>query len=163
MPENTDSMIIFRIVCAILMAWAVNWSLARSEAFEMLRELPDMALIGPVAAAVVGYANLAVRQGWGFIVAFANGIWAGVLSILLSGVIFMIVELVRAMNTNVIRTFDNFLGVFGSLVQPLLDSVANIPLLTVSLGATALVGVVTEVIHWALVRMRSKKGKQRAN
>ena len=156
-------MIVFRIVCGILMAWAVNWSLARSEAVEMLRELPDMTLLGPVAAAIVGYINLSVRQGWGFIVAFANGIWAGVLSILLSGVLFMVVEIVRAINTNVIRTFDNFLGVFSSLIQPLLDAVANIPLLTVSLGATALVGVVSEVIHWALVRMRSKKSKQRVN
>lgn len=129
----------------------------------MLRELPDMTLLGPVAAAIVGYINLSVRQGWGFIVAFANGIWAGVLSILLSGVLFMVVEIVRAINTNVIRTFDNFLGVFSSLIQPLLDAVANIPLLTVSLGATALVGVVSEVIHWALVRMRSKKSKQRVN
>lgn len=156
-------MIVFRIVCAILLAWAVNWSLSRDEATELLRVLPDMLVLGPVAAAIVGFANLAVRQGWGFIVAFANGVWAGVLSILLSGVLYLIVEIVRAISTNVVRTFDNFLNVFGSLVQPLLDSVVNIPLLTVSLGAAALVGVITEVIHWVLVRMKARKGGQRAN
>lgn len=156
-------MIIFRIVCAILLAWAINWSLSRAEASEMLRILPDMLLLGPVAGALVGYGNLAVRQGWGFIVAFANGVWAGVLAILLSGVLYLIVEIIRAFNTNVVRTFDNFLNVFSSLVQPLLEAVMNIPLLTVSLGAAALVGVITEVVHWALVRMRSRKGGQRVN
>ena len=156
-------MVIFRIVCAILLAWAVNWSLSRDEAAEMLKVLPDMLVLGPVAGAIIGYVNLSVRQGWGFIVAFANGVWAGVLAILLSGVIYMVVEIVRAISTNVVRTFDNFLNVFGSLVQPLLEAVTNVPLLTVSLGAAALVGVITEVIHWVLVRMRARKGGQRAN
>ena len=76
-------MIVFRIVCAILLAWAVNWSLSRDEAAEMLKVLPDMLVLGPVAGAIIGYVNLSVRQGWGFIVAFANGVWAGVLAILL--------------------------------------------------------------------------------
>ena len=156
-------MIVFRIVCAILMAWAINWALSRSEAAEMLRELPDMALFGPVAGAVIGFVNLAVRQGWGFIVAFANGVWAGVLSILLSGVIHVVVEIVRAINTNVIRTFDNFLSVFGTFVEPLWEAVVDVPLLTVSLGAAALVGVISEVIHWILVRMKTRKTGQRAN
>ena len=156
-------MIIFRIVCAILLAWAVNWSLSRDEAAELVRVLPEMLVLGPIAGAIVGFANLAVRQGWGFIVAFANGVWAGVLAILLSGVLYLVVEIVRAISTNVVRTFDNFLNVFGSLVQPLLDSVVNIPLLTVSLGAGALVGVITEVIHWVLVRMKARKGGQRVN
>ena len=156
-------MIVFRITCAILMAWAINWSLARAEAAELLKVLPEMAVLGPIAGGIVGYLNLAVRQGWGFIVAFANGVWAGVLSILLSGVLYLIVALVQAIRTNVVRTFDNFLNVFGSLVQPLLELVANIPLLTVSLGAAALVGVISEVIHWVLVRMKSRKGGQRTS
>lgn len=156
-------MTVFRIVCAILMACAIIWALSRSEAAEMLRELPDMALFGPVAGAVIGFVNLAVRQGWGFIVAFANGVWAGVLSILLSGVLHVVVEIVRAINTNVIRTFDNFLSMFGTFVEPLWEAVVDVPLLTVSLGAAALVGVISEVIHWILVRMKTRKTGQRAN
>lgn len=156
-------MIIFRIVCAILLAWAVNWSLSRDEAAELVRELPDMLFLGPIAGAVIGYINLSVRQGWGFIVAFANGVWAGVLAIILSGVLFLIVAVINEISNSPERTFDNFLAIFGSKMQPLLDSVVNIPLLTVSLGAAALVGVITEVIHWVLVRMRARKGGQRAN
>ena len=156
-------MVVFRITCAILMAWAVNWSLARPEANELLGTLPEMLVLGPIAGGIIGFINLAVRQGWGFIVAFANGVWAGVLSILLSGVLYLIVAIVQAIRTNVVRTFDNFLSVFGSLIQPLIDSVTNVPLLTVSLGAAALVGVVTEVIHWVLVRFKARKGGRRTS
>ncbi|MEM9060179.1 MAG: hypothetical protein AAGD13_06915 [Pseudomonadota bacterium] len=154
-------MIIFRIVCAVLMAWAINWSLARPEAEPLLKTLPEMEVLGPFAGALIGFVNLSVRQGWGFIVAFANGVWAGVLSILLSGVLYVVVQIVQAIRTNVVRTFDNFLTHFGSVVDPLLGEILNIPLLTVSLGAVALVGVITEVIHWVLVRMRQRKGGQR--
>ncbi|MEM7423415.1 MAG: hypothetical protein AAF334_06805 [Pseudomonadota bacterium] len=157
-------MLLYRIICAILMAWGVNWSLSRDEADLMLKVLPEMATLSPVAAAFVGYFNLAVRQGWGFIVSFANGIWAGVLAILLSGVLFVVARMAQGIQTDNVQSFDNFLAVFSSTMQPLLDEVANVPLLTVSLGASALIGVVTEVIHWVLVRMRQRKGGgQRVN
>ena len=153
-------MLVFRIICAVLMAWSVNIALSRPEAVVMLQTLPEMTTFAPIAAAIVGYFNLAVRQGWGFIVAAANGIWAGVLSIFLSGVLFMIVKIIEAFQTNVIRTFDNFMSVFSEMSQPLLEEVLNMPLLVVSLGITALVGVATEVLHWILVRMRQRKGGQ---
>lgn len=155
-------MLIYRILCAILMAWGANWSLSREEAETLLKVLPEMATLGPIAAAFVGYFNLAVRQGWGFIVSFANGIWAGFLSILFSGVLFITARMAQGIQTETVRSFENFQAVFSSTMQPLLDEVLNVPLLTVSLGAAALIGVITEVIHWVLVRMRQRRGKQGA-
>jgi len=155
-------MLVFRIICAILMAWAVNWALSRPEAQDMLTALPEMRTLGPLAAATIGYFNLAVRQGWGFIVAFANGIWAGMLAVLLSGVFHVFVFLARAFQANLIRSFESFVTLFGETASPLFDEVANVPLLIVTFGATAIVGVVTEIVHWLLVRMRSRK-TQRSN
>lgn len=154
-------MLTFRFVCAILMAWAINWALSRPEAEQLLTNIPDAEVLGPIAGATVGYFNLAVRQGWGFIVAFANGIWAGFLSILLSGVFVVILTLIESVRTNTISDFEKFMIVFSETVQPLLDEVANVPLLVVSLGATAIVGVVTEIVHWLLVKLRAKKTQQR--
>lgn len=141
------------------MAWAVNWALSRPEAQQMLQAIPEMETLGPIAGATVGYFNLAVRQGWGFIVAFANGIWAGVLSIILAGIFDISFVAIEGMRTNTVKNFENFMTLFGETTRPMLDEVANVPLLVVSLGATAMVGVVTEVIHWLLVRVRSKKSK----
>ncbi|MEO1472285.1 MAG: hypothetical protein AAFV86_24930, partial [Pseudomonadota bacterium] len=83
-------MLTFRVICAVLMAWAVNWVMSRPEAVPLISELPIMATIGPIAAAGVGFVNLASRQGWGVVVAVANGVWAGLLSIVVSGVLYMI-------------------------------------------------------------------------
>jgi len=154
-------MLTFRFVCAILMAWAVNWALSRPEADQLLQNIPDVEVLGPIAGATLGYFNLAVRQGWGFIVAFANGIWAGFLSIILSGVFVTILTIIESVRTSNVVDFEKFMIVFGETVQPLLDEVTNVPLLVVSLGATAIVGVVTEVVHWLLVRLRAKKAQQR--
>lgn len=156
-------MIVFRILCAILLAWAVNWSLSRSEAAEVLQAVPELGTYSVLAALAVGYFNLAVRQGWGVIVAFANGVWAGVLTIFLTGTIHMCIEVIRAMRSGIVKSFDNFLTVFGEAVEPLLDHLGNLQLLIVSLGATAVVGVVTEILHWLLVRFRQGKPKMRSN
>lgn len=150
-------MLLFRILCAILVAWAVNWALARPEAVEMLTEVPEMRLIGPIAGGVIGYFNLAVRQGWGPIVAVANGIWAGALSVGLAGILYLTYDMSRAIATNVVRDVDGFFNVFGAVFQPLVEQVVNIPLLTVSLGATAVVGLLTEIVHWVMVRARHRK------
>ncbi|MEM1299917.1 MAG: hypothetical protein AAGH68_11630 [Pseudomonadota bacterium] len=155
-------MIVFRIICAFLLAWAVNWSLSRPEALQMIQELPELAIYSLLSALAVGYFNLAVRQGWGVIVAFANGVWAGVLAIFLAGTIHMCVELVRGLRSGVVKSFENFLTLFGEAVEPLLDQLTNLQLLIVSLGATAVVGVVTEILHWLLVRLRQGKPKPRS-
>ncbi len=153
-------MIVFRILCALLVAWAANWSLSRPEAVQLIDELPEMETLGPIAGAFAGFFNLAVRQGWGVIVAIANGIWVGALSIFLAGVMFTAGMVGNAILTNVIKNFDQFLNVFGQTVEPLFEQVLNIPLLVTSLGATAFVGVVTEGAHWLLVKFKQRKGGQ---
>lgn len=150
-------MILFRILCAILLAWAVNWSLSRPEAQVLVQSVPELTVLAPLAAAMVGYFNLAVRQGWGVIVAFANGVWAGVLAIFLTGTIHMGIVLIQNLRAGVITSFNDFLRVFGATVEPLVDQLGNLQLLIVSLGATSVVGVVTEVLHWLLVRFRQGK------
>ncbi|MEM9138796.1 MAG: hypothetical protein AAGB15_03110 [Pseudomonadota bacterium] len=141
------------------MAWAINWALSRPEGEALLAALPEMRSLGPIAGGAVGYFTLAVRQGWGFIVAFANGIWAGCLAIIVSGVFYLISKLVEAGRSNLIQDFETFMAVFGQNFRPLFDEVLNVPLLVVSLGAAAIVGVVTEVVHWLLVRVRTKKAE----
>ena len=154
-------MLVFRLICAVLMAWAVNFSLSRAEADALRQVIPEMQTLAWIAAGIVGYVNLAVRQGWGFIVAFANGIWAGVLAIVGSGALYMLLRIITGIRENEIREFDQFLSVFSSAFEPLVEQLANLPLLITSLGATAVVGVVTEIIHWLLVRVRQGKGGAR--
>jgi hypothetical protein len=150
-------MLIFRIMCAILVAWAANWALSRPEADALNQTVPEMQYLGPLAGAAVGFFNLAIRQGWGFVVAFANGIWAGVLAIFVAGVFYMTIALFQGFQTDLIRDFDGFVRYFGELVDPLIQQLINPPLLIVSFGATAVVGVVSELIHWLLVRVRQRK------
>ena len=150
-------MLVYRILCAILMALAVTWALARPEAEIMVTTIPEVGPIGLIAGAIVGYFNLAVRQGWGFIVAFANGIWAGVLAVVLSGVICVIFGLVQGLFQGLVQDLDTFVRLFGDTARPLFGEITNVPLLIVSLGATAIVGVVTEIVHWMLVRVRARK------
>ena len=150
-------MIVFRLVCAILMAWAVNWVLSRPEADFMLSELPIMAQIGPACAALVGLLNLASRQGWGIIVAVANGAWAGLLSVLLSGVAYTIVIVIDGMARNLIRDYESFVTLLSYEIAPLFELVVDVPLLTLTVGVTAGLGVVTELLHWVLVRVRQDR------
>ncbi|HEX6102286.1 MAG TPA: hypothetical protein VF031_04485 [Alphaproteobacteria bacterium] len=123
----------------------------------MLRALPDMAALAPIAGAYVGAFNLAVRQGWGAVVALANGIWAGILAIAASGLLFAAVDLARAIAAGEIRGIVGFLRRFGDTVEALLAQVADASLLTLSLGAAAAAGVLTELVHWLMVRIRSRR------
>lgn len=150
-------MIIFRFVCAILMAWSVNWIFSKPEADVLLGELPVMATVGPGCAALVGFFNLATRQGWGVIVAVANGIWAGLLSIILSGVVYTLVIVIDGLSRNLIRDYESFVTVTSYAISPLFDMVLDFPLVTLTLSVTAGLGVVTELLHWVLVRMRREK------
>ena len=150
-------MLLFRIICGILMAWAVNFVLSRPEAQALLSEVPEFATIGPIAAAIVGIVNLATRQGWGVVVAVANGVWAGVLSILMSGVLYIgFIAGVGVMQGS-IRNFQLFLRVTGDETAKLFDLVADVPLLVLTITATAILGVFSEVLHWTLVRIRKNK------
>jgi hypothetical protein len=147
-------MLTFRIICAVLMAWAVNWALSRPEAADLLSELPIMGTIGPIAAAGVGFVNLASRQGWGIVVAVANGVWAGLLSIAVSGVLYMAYVLGKGVATGLIKDFAVFMRVASTEVEPLFELVVDVPLVVLTITATSVLGVLTELLHWAMVRIR---------
>ncbi|MEM9371989.1 MAG: hypothetical protein AAGA26_12625 [Pseudomonadota bacterium] len=149
-------MLLFRFICAIFLAWSVNVALARPEATSLLTEAPDFAVMGPIAAAFVGFVNLARRQGWGVIVAVANGIWSGILTIFVAIFLYLFaVPVLR--NWLVIDHFDDFMRIVSQSLEPLLAELADAQLLIVIMAATAIVGVVTEVIHWSLVRLLRSK------
>ncbi len=156
-------MLLFRVLCAIFVAWAVNWAMGRPEAAAMQQDVPEFVAIAPFVGALVGFVNLAKRQGWGGIVAVANGIWVGVLTMLLT---MLIVAGLAAFGTPGIGDFDFgfILGLFSESIVEVVDRLANLPLAIVTLGACSVVGLVTEIIHWALVRLRRRRGgKQRNN
>jgi hypothetical protein len=149
-------MILFRVICAVLMAWAINWVLSNPEANLLLEELPIMGIISPLAAALVGFFNLASRQGWGPIVAVANGVWAGLLSIIVAGMVFTLVVGIETVRGPV-NTYESFVRVMESEISPLFELVVNFPLLTITITTTAILGVVTEFLHWVLVKIRKSK------
>src|SRR5690606_17988048 len=130
-----SDMLLYRLLCALLLAWAAGWSLARPEAAALVMELPEMSALGPASAAFVGFVSLSARQGWGIVVAFANGIWAGALSIGIAGTLYMLIALTQAVRDGLISSFDRFVLVFSDNVEPLIEQLANLPLLIVSLGA----------------------------
>ncbi len=150
-------MFVFRLVCAVLLAWAVNWTFGQEEAATLLEEFPEMELIGILVAVWVGAFSLATRQGWGMVVAVANGVWAGVLTITLSGIVFLVVLMLR--NVGVVTSFRRWLEMFESDSEPVFEQMTNFPLMLKTLGAAVLVGVVTEAIHWALVQIRKARGE----
>ena len=145
-------MLLFRFLCAILMAWAINVALARTEAEPLVSQAPELLFIGPLAGAAVGFINLAKRQGWGVIVAIANGVWAGILTLASSLVLYLgIVEV--ASNYTIIEDYGDFARIFSDAAEPLVEILLDLPLITVIIISTAVVGVLTEILHWCLVRL----------
>jgi hypothetical protein len=154
-------MLMFRILCSAILAWAAFWALSRPDAAQLRSIVPEMIVLGPLAAAYVGAVSLAVRQGWGFVVALANGVWAGILSIVAAGVLYLALEMARAAGTGGIGSFRSFFVVFADTMDLLLQELAYPELLTLSLAATACAGVLTEAVHWLMVRVRERR--QRPN
>lgn len=155
-------MIVFRILCAVFVAWAMNVAFARPEAAALIDEMPEAAIVAPIAGALVGFVNLAKRQGWGVIVAVANGIWAGVLSVFLTGILLIFL---RVLDTARIGDVDyEFLADrMSENVITLVDTGGTVGLLVICIGAGAIVGVLTELVHWAMVRLRRYRGVKERN
>ena len=154
-------MLVYRIICALVLAWAVVWVLYEPEAAPLLSAIPEMGALSLIGAAYVGAFNLAVRQGWGLVVALANGVWAGVLSLAASGVLYMVVETAREIASGEISGIGGFFDSFGDTVELLLAALGDARLLMVLFAATSAAGVLTELIHWFMVRVRSRR--QRSN
>ncbi len=153
-------MLVFRVICAIMVAWAINLVLARPEAAVLISEVPQMIYIGPIAGAVVGFFNLANRQGWGLIVSVANGMWTGVMAIALAGFMFLAIRMGDVVIHNLIRDFEAFMRVLGSEADPLIKTSTNLRLIGLTVVATAVTGVISEILHWTLVRLRRMRGDE---
>ena len=150
-------MLAFRGICAGVVAWAVAWVLSQPQAASLLRAVPDMAVLAPIAGAYIGAFTLAVRQGWGMVVALANGAWAGVLSMVAAVVLCTSVDMARGVAAGEIRGIVGFFDRFGDTLELLLAELADASLLTLALGATAAAGLLTELVHWLMVRVRSMR------
>lgn len=151
-------MLIFRVICAVLVAWALNWVMGRPVAANLLELVPEMAYIAPLAGALVGFVALAKRQGWGLIVAVANGLWTMLLTVGAAWLIFLTITMVDHIAHGLIANFENFLRTLGYETAPLAEGWIDPRLLGVTLGATVVVGLVTEILHWVLVRLRRARG-----
>jgi len=153
-------MLVFRIVCAIMVAWAINLVLARPEAAVLIGEIPEMLVIGPIAGAMVGFFNLTRHQGWGLIVLVVNGIWTGVMVIALSSFIYLSIQMFGVVWHNIIKDFEAFLRVLGSESVPLIETLTNFRLIGLIVGATAVTGIISGILNWTMVRLRRYRGEE---
>jgi hypothetical protein len=153
-------MIVFRLICAIMVAWAINWVLARPEAAVLIEDVPEMVTIGPIAGAVVGFVALAKRQGWGLIVSVVNGGWTGLLTVALSGFMYLAFRMWDSLSHNLIKDFEHFMRILNSEAQPLIERLQDYPLILITLGVCAIAGFASEILHWCLVRIRRARGEE---
>ncbi len=153
-------MLIFRVLCAVMVAWAINLVLARPEAAVLVTEVPQMIVIGPIAGAVVGFFNLAKRQGWGLIVSVVNGMWTGVMTIGLAGFMYLTMRMFNVVWHNIIKDFEAFMRVLGSEAVPLIEISTDFRLIGITIGAVTVTGIVSEILHWTLVRLRRYRGDE---
>jgi hypothetical protein len=151
-------MIIFRVICAVLIAWAIKLVLARPEAAILLGEVPEMAVIGPIAGAVAGAMYLPRRRGGGVIVMTIGGAWTGVLTIALAAFAYLTIQMSSAVTHGLVRDFENFLRILGTEAKPLIETLPNVRLIGMIVGASAVMGLVSEVVFWFLERIRRLRG-----
>jgi hypothetical protein len=152
-------MIGVRLVCVVLAAWAMNWAVGRPEAAALLEEIPEMRIIGPIAGAIVGFIMLPMRSAFGVVASTLNGIWAGAIAITLSGFAFLAMKVFEALAHNLLKDFEAFLRLVGAESKPLIKLGMEPKLIAITLGATALAGLVAAVVHMLLIRLRRFRGE----
>lgn len=150
-------MLIFRLICAVMIAWAVNWVLARPEAAVLLEEAEQLVWAGPLGGAIVGFFNLAKRQGWGLIVSIANGAWTGILSIACAVFIYLSYKMFGSVWYGLIPNFEGFLRVLGQESKPLIEALMNMRLVGIAVAACTIAGIISECLHWSLVKLRRNR------
>jgi len=151
-------MIVFRLICAVLVAWAISLVLARPEAAALLGDVPEMAVIGPIAGAIAGLINLPRRGGKGAIIMTVNGAWTGVLSIALAAFVYLTMQMSGAVSHGLVRDFENFLRILGTEAKPLIETMPNLRLIGMFVGATAIAGLVCELVFWVQRQIRRLRG-----
>lgn len=156
--KRRRSMLVFRGICAVVVAWAVNWVLGQPVAATLLEKVPEMAYVAPIAGALVGFVALAKRQGWGIIVALANGVWTMLLIVGVAWILHLTLKLGDHIMHGLIANFENFLRILGYEAEPLAEGWVDPRLAGMLLAATVVASVFTEGLHWVLVRLRRLRG-----
>lgn len=157
-PKQRSLMLGFRLICAVAAAWAVNWTLNQPVAANLIHLVPQMTFVAPAAAAVIGFVALAKRQGWGLIVAAANGLWTLILTVALTWLVYLSMRMGNHFAHGLIANFKDFMRILGSEIKPLAKGWIDLRLIGMLLGATVAASVVTEILHWILVRLRRLRG-----
>jgi len=153
-----------RLICAVLLAWAVNLVLARPIAAALVEEIPEMAYlgsfpgVGPIAGALAGFWLITRRNGQGIVVSTLNGAWVGIVVIALSGFIYLSMRMFDSFQHHLLQDFDAFLRVLATEARPLIKTGMDIKLIGVTVGATAVVGLVSEILFWCRKTIRRHRG-----
>lgn len=153
-------MLIFRVFCAIMLAAAMKWSLGQPEAAVLLEEIEEMVFYGLLAGAIVGFFILSKRQGNGIFIGTLNGIWNGVLAIFLAAAIYLGVKMWTSVSIGLIPDFEAFLRVVSMEARPLIDEASNYILIGKALGASAVIGLITEFLRLCLRWSRKARGEE---
>ena len=153
-------MLIFRIFCAIMLAAAMKWALGQPEASVLLEEVDEMVVYGLLGGAIVGFFILSKRQGNGIFIGTLNGVWNGVLAVVLAGAMYLTVKMWTSVSIGLIPDFEAFMRVVSMEVRPLLDETTNYILIGKTLGASAVVGLVTEFLRLCLRWSRKARGEE---
>lgn len=147
-------MILYRLMCAILLAWAVNVSLGRPQAEVFITEVDKMLTIMPISAGLVGYFYLGKRQGKGLVIGLANGAWSGILTTMVAVFMYLTVRMWSNLMHGLIEDFEEFMRILGLEMKPLVETMPNIPMLAVIAGISILAGGATEVLHWCFAYLK---------
>lgn len=158
--RSRRAMLTFRVLCALVVAWAVNWVLGHPVSANLLEEVPQMGWIVPASGALVGLVALAKRQGWGIIVAIANGVWTMLLTLGIAWLVYFVVKVGDHILHGLISNFEHFLRVLGYEAEPLAEAWLDPRLLGLMLAATVVASLLTEALHWVLVRIRRMRGDE---
>ena len=151
-------MIVIRLICAVLVAWAINFVLGRPEAAELLADVPELTVIGPIAGAITGLIFLPKKCGGGLLVMTINGACIGALTIAVAAFMYLAMQMWNAVTHGLVRDFENFLRILASESKPLIETLPNLRLIGMFIGVTAVAGFVTELVHWFMARIRCLRG-----
>lgn len=158
--RQRHGMLAFRLICAVVVAWAVNWVMGRAVAANLLELVPEMGYLAPISGALVGYIALSKRQGWGFIVAAANGVWTMILTVGVAWFLYLVMTLFDHVVHGLVADFENFMRILGSETTPVAEGWIDLRLIGVLLAATMVAAIVTEFLHWVLVWLRRARGEE---
>lgn len=147
-------MIFYRLICGACVAWITNWTLRRPEGAFLIEECSEMLVIGPLVGLAVGYLILANRQGLGIINGTLNGFYAGILTIVLSGIIYTSYRVAGPILYGLVDDFRAFLRILYYEADPLFESLKNLRLIGLTLGTATIVGAITEMLQWGMVKFR---------